>query len=90
MPLMVVASKSSDCVFFLDGHMIYSPTRRYQDGAFSNTEFSQCGRIIVLDKGHIVEDGSDEELISQSGTFADLAARQRLDDTVYVGKTTAF
>ena len=40
LPLMVVASKSSDCVFFLDGKMIYSPTGRYQDGTFSNTEFT--------------------------------------------------
>ena len=39
-PLMVVASKSSDCVFFLDGQMIYSPTGRYQDGAFSDAEFT--------------------------------------------------
>lgn len=50
----------------------------------------QCDRIIVLDKGRIVEDGSYEELIKLNGSFAALVARQRLDDTEYVGKTTAF
>lgn len=50
----------------------------------------QCDRIIVLDKGKIVEDGSYEELIAQNGAFAELVARQRLDDTAYVGKTTMF
>jgi hypothetical protein len=45
---------------------------------------------VKLDKGHIAEDGGDEELISQSGTFADLPARQRLDDTAYAGKTTVY
>ncbi len=50
----------------------------------------QCDRIIVLDKGHIVEDGSYEELIAQNGAFAELVARQRLDDTAYVGKTTVY
>ncbi len=38
-----------------------------------------CDRIIVLDKGHIVEDGTYEQLIAQNGFFADLVARQRLD-----------
>jgi NHLM bacteriocin system ABC transporter ATP-binding protein len=50
----------------------------------------QCDRIIVLDRGHIVEDGSYGELIAQNGHFAELVARQRLDDTVYVGKTTLY
>ena len=39
----------------------------------------QCDRIIVLDKGKIVEDGTDEELLEKKGAFADLVARQRLD-----------
>lgn len=39
----------------------------------------QCDRIIVLDKGHIVEDGTYEQLISQNGFFAELVERQRLD-----------
>ena len=50
----------------------------------------QCDRIIVLDKGHIVEDGNYEELIAKKGYFAELVARQRLDDTAYIGKTTVF
>lgn len=36
-------------------------------------------RIIMLDKGHIVEDGSYDELIGKGGMFADLVARQQLD-----------
>ena len=36
-------------------------------------------RIVMLDKGHIVEDGSYDELVAQNGKFADLVARQQLD-----------
>ncbi len=50
----------------------------------------QCDRIIVLDKGKIIEDGSYDELLNKGGYFAELIARQRLDDTEYVGKTTTF
>ena len=39
----------------------------------------QCDRIIVLDKGRIVEDGTYDQLIAQNGFFAELVARQRLD-----------
>ena len=48
-----------------------------------------CDRIIVLDGGHIVEDGTYEELIAQNGFFAELVARQRLDtDTAAESKET--
>lgn len=50
----------------------------------------ECDRIIVLDKGKVIEDGSYEELIGKEGFFAELVARQRLDDTEYVGKTTVY
>ena len=40
----------------------------------------QCDRIIVLDQGKIVEDGSYDELIEAGGHFAELVARQRLDE----------
>lgn len=40
----------------------------------------QCDRIIVLDKGKIIEDGKYEDLIAKGGFFAELIARQRLDD----------
>ena len=40
----------------------------------------QCDRIIVLDHGKIVEDGTYEELIEKDGFFAELVARQRLDE----------
>ena len=38
-----------------------------------------CDRIIVLDKGKIVEDGTYEELLAQKGFFAELVSRQLLD-----------
>jgi ABC-type multidrug transport system fused ATPase/permease subunit len=37
-----------------------------------------CDRIIVLDKGKIVEDGTYEELLEMNGFFSELVARQRL------------
>ena len=50
----------------------------------------QCDRILYLEKGKIIEDGTYSQLISANGKFAELVARQRLDDTEYVGKTTLF
>ena len=41
----------------------------------------QCDRIVVLNQGHIIEDGTYEELIAKNGFFAELVARQRLDET---------
>ena len=38
-----------------------------------------CDRILVLDGGKIIEQGSYEELIAQNGYFAELVERQRLD-----------
>ncbi|MBR5110688.1 MAG: NHLP bacteriocin export ABC transporter permease/ATPase subunit [Clostridia bacterium] len=38
-----------------------------------------CDRILVMDKGAIIEQGKYENLIAQNGVFADLVARQRLD-----------
>ena len=40
----------------------------------------QCDRIIVLDGGKIIEDGTYDELIEAGGSFAELVARQRLDE----------
>ena len=40
-----------------------------------------CGRILVLDGGCIIEDGSYEDLIAKGGFFAELVERQRLDMT---------
>ncbi len=37
-----------------------------------------CDRILVMDQGRIVEDGSFDELIAQGGIFAELAKRQML------------
>lgn len=38
-----------------------------------------CDRIIVLDGGKIVEDGTYEQLIEKGGFFAELVERQRVD-----------
>ena len=38
-----------------------------------------CDRIIVLDGGKIIEDGTYDELIEQGGYFAELVERQRID-----------
>lgn len=37
-----------------------------------------CDRILVLDKGKIIEDGNYDELVKLNGVFADLVARQRV------------
>jgi ABC-type multidrug transport system fused ATPase/permease subunit len=39
----------------------------------------ECDRIIYLENGKIVEDGTYDELIAQNGRFAELVERQRLD-----------
>lgn len=41
-----------------------------------------CDRILVLDNGKIVEQGSYKELIELNGEFAELVRRQRIDETV--------
>ena len=38
-----------------------------------------CDRILVLDGGRIVEDGTYDKLIEAGGFFAELVARQRTD-----------
>ncbi len=38
-----------------------------------------CDRILVMDKGSIIEEGSYNQLIAKNGTFAELVERQRLD-----------
>ncbi|MBR6187307.1 MAG: ATP-binding cassette domain-containing protein, partial [Clostridia bacterium] len=38
-----------------------------------------CDRILVMDQGEIIEEGTYEALIEKNGYFAELVARQRLD-----------
>ncbi len=38
-----------------------------------------CDRIIVLDEGKIVEDGTYDELIAKNGFFAELVSRQQVE-----------
>ena len=38
-----------------------------------------CNRILVMDRGAIIEEGTYDELIRKGGHFADLVERQRLD-----------
>ena len=42
----------------------------------------QCDRIIVLDHGQIIEEGSYDELINRGSFFSELVARQRLEETM--------
>jgi len=39
----------------------------------------QCDRVIMLEKGRIVEDGTYDELVKLNGKFAQLVKRQQLD-----------
>lgn len=39
----------------------------------------RCDRILVLDNGKIIEDGTYDELIEKNGFFTGLVERQRLD-----------
>jgi ABC-type multidrug transport system fused ATPase/permease subunit len=41
----------------------------------------EMGRIVVLDEGRIVEEGSFDELIERRGTFYDLSEAVMLDDS---------
>ena len=41
----------------------------------------ECDRILVLDGGKILEDGTYDELIARSGFFAELVSRQQLEES---------
>ncbi|MBR2836704.1 MAG: ATP-binding cassette domain-containing protein [Coriobacteriales bacterium] len=42
----------------------------------------ECDRIMVVSGGAIAEQGTYDELIKKNGLFADLVARQRLDEEI--------
>ena len=58
-PFITVVSNSSDCVFLLDGTLVYSPSGRYEDGVFSSSEYikgSASGKFelhMTEDSGHL-------------------------------------
>ena len=39
----------------------------------------RCDRILVLDGGRVIEEGSYDQLIAKNSRFAELVERQRLD-----------
>src|SRR4030066_215468 len=39
---------------------------------------SRCDRILVLERGRIVEEGTHDELLSRAGAYFDLYSRQML------------
>ena len=41
--------------------------------------FQSYNNILVLDGGHIIEDGTYDELLEKKGFFAELVARQRVE-----------
>ena len=53
-PLLVIIATSSDCVFFLDGKMIYSPSGRYTGGAYDSSKYeksSASGQFVLPELG---------------------------------------
>ncbi len=44
-----------------------------------------CDRIVVIENGHIMEDGTYAELLQKDGLFAELVARQQLDRKLETG-----
>jgi ATP-binding cassette subfamily B protein len=43
---------------------------------------SRCDQIVVLDKGHVLEHGTHDELIAKDGLYARFAEEQRLEGDV--------
>ncbi len=81
------------CVLMLDEatSALDNVTQRHVSDALSSLDCTRIAiahrlstircadRILMLEGGHIVEDGSYDELVALGGKFADLVARQQLD-----------
>jgi ABC-type multidrug transport system fused ATPase/permease subunit len=39
----------------------------------------RCDRVVVLDGGKVVEEGTPSELLAKGGTYARICAKQRLE-----------
>ena len=64
-PARQPASRGSGCTRLVIAHRL--------------STIRHCDRILVLDGGKIVEDGTYDELVEQGGFFAELVERQRMD-----------
>ena len=92
-PLLVVNAVSSDCVFFLDGQMVYSPSGRYADGQFSSSTYDRSGASgqFVL---HLPEETARLAMIVQfQGNESRLSRMPKLtlysDSVYYLSQTAA-
>ena len=84
-PRIFVLDEATSSIDTLTESLIQSAIEKLLSGrtsfmiAHRLSTIRHCDRIIVLDGGKIVEDGSYDELLNRGGLFADLVSRQRVD-----------
>lgn len=85
-PMMVVNAVSSDCVFFLDGQLLYSPSGRYGNGRFSSAAYDRSdasGQFVLHPSG---KDARLTMIVQLQGNEKRLSRMPRLtlySDTIY-------